>query len=98
MRGLLARVRATGDGPERVTVLANRHVMAAYAGYRAAARSRCTTCAPTAPGDGTPTRALAMAAAARRAAARRARRARAASTLVHYPVTVPIPRPRSRRS
>jgi glycosyltransferase involved in cell wall biosynthesis len=87
-RGLLPQF-AAGNGPERLTVLANRHVMAAYeelAGgpvqlhhvrsYRA--------------GDSMPTRAIAMAWA--RAAPRRAARDVPADIdVMHYPVTVPIP-------
>lgn len=89
VRGLLAEY-ARGNGPERVTVLANRHVATAYrdaAGgpvelhevrsYRA--------------GDGTLTRMLAMAAAAA-APGRAARDVPAGLDVMHYPVTVPIPR------
>ena len=46
VRGLLGEFGA-GNGPERVTVLANRHVAEAY-GARGPGR-RCTRCAPTVP-------------------------------------------------
>jgi glycosyltransferase involved in cell wall biosynthesis len=89
VRGVLGQF-ADGNGPERVTVLANRHVMAAYGDYERG---------PVAlhhvrsyrPGDGNATRMLAMAAAglAPRLAARDVPRD---VDLLHHPVTVPIPR------
>ena len=87
VRGLLGEY-ANGEGPE-VTVLANRHVMEAYAGFargpvtlRHIESYRC--------GDSDATRLLAMAQAAAlpRVAARDVP---AGLDLVHYPVTVPIP-------
>jgi glycosyltransferase involved in cell wall biosynthesis len=85
VRGLL-REFANGGGPDRLTVLANRHVMRAYAqagvplhhvrSYRS--------------GDSDRTRALAMLAA--RAVPRvAARDVPEGIDLVHYPVTVPVP-------
>ena len=52
VRGLLGEY-AAGNGPERVTILANRHVAAAYAAS-SGARSSCTRCAPTGPATGCP--------------------------------------------
>jgi glycosyltransferase involved in cell wall biosynthesis len=87
-RGLLGQY-AAGNGPERVTVLANRHVAAAYGGLARGPVSLHHV-ASYRPGDSMPTRALAMAAA--RALPRRAARdVPAGLDLVHYPVTVPIP-------
>lgn len=85
-RGLMGAF-AAGDGPERVTVLANRHVTAAgglpldvveVASYR--------------PGASAPTRLAAMLHAAVRPAAA-ARDAPAGLDVIHHPLTVPIPRP-----
>ncbi|MDP1850652.1 MAG: glycosyltransferase family 1 protein [Solirubrobacteraceae bacterium] len=87
VRGILGEF-AAGHGPERVTVLANRHVMAPYAGY---ARGPVTLRHVTAyrPGDRPLTRFAAMNAG------------RVWPVLdgrgfdvVHYPVTVPVPRVR----
>lgn len=86
--GLLAEF-AEGHGPERVTVLANRHVMEAY---RDAERG------PVAlrelrsyrPGDSDATRLAAMV-GARLMPRRAARDLPTGLDLVHYPVTVPIP-------
>lgn len=88
VRGLLGEF-ADGHGPEQVTVLANRHVMAAYESY---ARGPVSLHHVTSyrPGDANATRLLAMA----RAAALPRRAARDVPPdleLVHYPVTVPIP-------
>ena len=88
VRGLLGEF-VRGNGPERVTVLANRHVMAAYAGgvdgpveLRHVQSYR--------PGEGAPSRTLAMAAAAL-APARAARDVPEDVDVLHHPVTVPIP-------
>ena len=88
VRGLLEQF-AVGNGPRAVTVLANRHVMRAYADLD---RSPVTLheVGSYRPGDRGPTRALAMA----RARARPGPTARdvpADLDLMHYPVTVPIP-------
>ena len=88
VRGLLAEF-AAGSGPERVTVLANRHVMAGYRDY-ARGPVELYPYRSYRPGDRDATRLLAMAYA-------RAFPGRVASDLppgldvVHYPVTVPIP-------
>lgn len=89
VRGLLEQF-ANGNGPAAVTVLANRHVMQAYADLDRGPVSLHEVRSYR-PGDSFPTRALAMAAA-------RLRPRRAASDVpdgldvLHYPVTVPIPR------
>ena len=87
VRGLLGEF-AQGHGPERVTVLANRHVAGAY---EASGPVGLHLVRSYRPGEGTLTRALAMAAAlaAPRVAARDVP---AGLDVVHYPVTVPIPR------
>jgi glycosyltransferase involved in cell wall biosynthesis len=88
VRGLLGEF-AAGRGPERVTILANRHVMASYGGWQRGPVSLHHVRSYR-PGDGTLTRALAMISALtlpRRAA----RDVPAGLDLVHYPVTVPIP-------
>ena len=89
VRGLLGEY-ARGNGPERVTVLANRHVASAYAdrvgGPVAMHRVRSYRA-----GDGSATRMLAMAAAAL-APVRAARDVPAGVDVLHHPVTVPIPR------
>ena len=83
---------ADGRGPERVTVLANRHVMNAYAGLERGPVRLCHVRSYR-PGDSDATRALAMAAA--RALPRRAARdVPAGLDVLHHPVTVPIPEPR----
>jgi glycosyltransferase involved in cell wall biosynthesis len=89
VRGVLGQF-AAGNGPERVTVLANRHVADAYGEY---------ACGPVAlhevrsyrSGDGDATRLLAMAVAGAlpRLAARDVPRD---VDVLHHPVTVPIPR------
>ena len=87
VRGLLGEF-AAGNGPERVTVLANRHVMAAYG---AAGPVEMHEVRSYRPGDGAPTRLLAMTAALA-FPGRAARDVPGGLDLVHYPVTVPIPR------
>jgi glycosyltransferase involved in cell wall biosynthesis len=89
VRGLLGRF-AAGEGPERVDVLANRHVAAAYGEYARGPVRLCPMRSYRA-GDRLASRALAMA-AARLAPRRAARDAPAGLDLVHYAVTVPIPR------
>ena len=88
-RGLLEEFRA-GNGPERVTVLANRHVAHAYSRYAGGPVSLHHVRSYRA-GDSLATRALAMgfARAAPRLVARDVPRE---LDLVHFPVTVPIPR------
>ena len=87
VRGLLGEF-AQGNGPERVTVLANRHVADAY---EASGPVGLHLVRSYRPGEGTLSRALAMAAglAVPRVAARDVP---AGLDVVHYPVTVPIPR------
>lgn len=89
VRGVLDQF-ADGNGPERVTVLANRHVAEAYGDY---ARGPVDLHAVRSyrAGDGNATRMLAMAAAgvAPRLAARDVPRG---LDVLHHPVTVPIPR------
>ena len=87
VRGLLAEF-AAGRGPERVTVLANRHVMAPYAGY---AQGPVTLRHVRAyrPGDRPATRFAAMN-AGRVLPVLDGRE----FDLVHYPATVPVPRVR----
>lgn len=87
VRGLLGEF-ASGHGPERVTVLANRHVAAAYRSSGAVALHEVRSYRP---GDGRLTRSIAMASALAlpRLAARDVP---AGLDVVHYPVTVPIPR------
>lgn len=79
---------AAGRGPEHVTVLANRHVMAPYAGY---ARGPVTLrhVPSYRPGDGRATRFVAMN-AGRLLPVLDGRD----FDLVHYPATVPVPRVR----
>jgi glycosyltransferase involved in cell wall biosynthesis len=87
VRGLLGEF-ADGRGPQRVTVLANRHVMGPYAGY---ARGPVTLRHVRAyrPGDRRLTRFAAMN-AGRALPVLDGRE----FDLVHYPVTVPVPRVR----
>ena len=90
VRGLLGEFRA-GNGPERVTVLANRHVAAEY---EAGGPVGMHVVRSYRPGEGTATRALAMAGAL--AAPRiAARDVPPGLDVVHYPVTVPIPQTRA---
>jgi glycosyltransferase involved in cell wall biosynthesis len=89
VRGVLGQF-ADGNGPDRVSVLANRHVMAAYGGYQQGP-VRLRHVRSYRPGDGSATRLLAMtsAALAPRVAARDVPRD---VDVLHHPVTVPIPR------
>jgi glycosyltransferase involved in cell wall biosynthesis len=88
VRGLLSQF-AEGNGPEAVTVLANRHVMDAY-GEFGHGPVELHEVRSYRSGNSVPTRALAMA-AARLAPARAARDVPPGLDLIHYPVTVPIP-------
>jgi glycosyltransferase involved in cell wall biosynthesis len=88
VRGLLGEF-ADGNGPERVTVLANRFVAAAYGEYERGPVSLHHVRSYRA-GRSVPTRALAMATA--RALPWLAARDVPPVDVVHYPVTVPIPR------
>jgi glycosyltransferase involved in cell wall biosynthesis len=94
VQGLLGQY-ASGAGPEEVVVLANRHVMARYRNFARGPVSLRHVDSYR-PGDGTVTRALAMAAAAL-APARAARAVPVGLELVHYAVTVPIPATDARR-
>jgi glycosyltransferase involved in cell wall biosynthesis len=87
-RGLLAEF-ADGNGPERVTVLANRFVADAFGEYARGPVSLHHVRSYRA-GNTIPTRALAMSAA--RALPWLAARDVPPVDVVHYPVTVPIPR------
>jgi glycosyltransferase involved in cell wall biosynthesis len=88
VRGVLEQF-AEGNGPEAVTVLANRHVMGAYAELERGPVSLHEVSSYR-PGDSMPTRAFAMAAA--RAFPRRAARdVPEGLDVLHFPVTVPIP-------
>ena len=88
-RGLLGRF-AKGEGPERITVLANRHVATAYEPYARGPVSVHHLRSYRA-GDSMATRAIAMAVA--RAAPRLvARDVPPGLDVMHFPVTVPIPR------
>lgn len=89
VRGLLGEF-ADGNGPEGVTVLANRHVMASYGDYRRGPVDLHEVRSYR-PGDRDSTRALAMVAAAI-APGRAARDVPADLDLLHLPVTVPIPK------
>ncbi len=89
VRGLVAQFSA-GNGPERVTVLANRLVAEAYAD-RVAGPARLHRVRSYRAGDSTPTRLAAMAAAAV-APRLAARGVPPGLDLLHHPVTVPIPR------
>lgn len=89
VRGLLEQF-ARGNGPEQVTVLANRHVVGPYARFARGPVSLVSVRSYR-PGDRDATRLLAMIGA--RAAPRRAARdAPGGLDVVHYPATVPIPR------
>ena len=90
VRGLLGEF-ADGNGPERVTVFANRFVAAAYGEYGRGPVSLHHVRSYRA-GNSVPTRALAMSAA--RALPWLAARDVPPVDVVHYPVTVPIPRSR----
>ncbi len=89
VRDLLAQF-AIGNGPERVTVLANRHVMAAY-GPRVGGPVSIHHVRSYRSGDDDVTRALAMA-RAWALPGLAARDVPRGIDVMHYPVTVPIPR------
>jgi glycosyltransferase involved in cell wall biosynthesis len=86
-RGLL-REYASGDGPDRVTVLANRHVMAHYEDI-ARGPVQLHHVASYRPGDRMITRTMAVVWA--RLFPSTVARDAPPVDLVHYPVTVPIP-------
>ncbi len=88
VRGLLDEFSA-GNGPEALTVLANRHVMPAYREYERGP-VRVHEVRSYRAGDSDATRALAML-GARLFPRRAARDVPAGLDVVHYPVTVPIP-------
>lgn len=89
VRGLL-HAYGKGRGPDDVTVLANRHVMASY-GELAVGPVRLHHVGSYRPGDSALTRALAMTSAA--AVPRIAGRDIPSDIdVLHHPVTVPIPR------
>ena len=88
VQGLLTEF-AAGNGPERVTVLANRPVMEAY-GDRFGPPVALHRVASYRQGNGSVTRLGAMTAAAL-APGRIARAVPADIDLLHHPVTVPIP-------
>jgi glycosyltransferase involved in cell wall biosynthesis len=90
VRGLLGEF-ADGNGPERVTALVNRYVAAAYGEYERGPVSLHHVRSYRA-GSSMPTRALAMSAA--RVLPWIAARDVPPVDVVHYPVTVPIPRTR----
>jgi glycosyltransferase involved in cell wall biosynthesis len=87
VRGLLGEF-AAGRGPERVTVLANRHVMGPYSGY-AGGPVMLRHVRAYRPGDGAATRFAAMN-AGRLLPVLDGR----GFDVVHYPATVPVPRVR----
>lgn len=89
VRGLLGEY-VRGNGPERVTVLANHHVAHAYAG-RVGGPVALHRVRSYRAGDRAPTRLLAMGAAAL-APGRAARDVPGGVDVLHHPVTVPIPR------
>ncbi|HEY2602622.1 MAG TPA: glycosyltransferase family 1 protein [Thermoleophilaceae bacterium] len=89
VRGLLGAF-AAGQGPDEVVVLANRHVVGPYAGFQRGP-VRIEHVRSYRSGDSEPTRLAAMTFAAL-APGRVARDMPAGLDVVHYPVTVPIPR------
>ncbi|MGI8659436.1 MAG: glycosyltransferase family 4 protein [Thermoleophilaceae bacterium] len=91
VRGLLAEF-ARGHGPDRLTMLANRHVSAGYGDF-ARGPVELHEVRGYRPGDGTATRTLAMAGAAL-APRLAARDIPSDLDIVHHPLTVPLPRPR----
>lgn len=88
VRGLLGQF-AAGNGPERVTVLANRHVLGEY-DSAASGPVELRAVASYRAGNGMASRALAMV-GARVVPKRAARDAPRDLDVLHYPVTVPIP-------
>lgn len=92
VRGLLGEF-ATGNGPDRLTILANPLVADAYREYERGPVS-IHHVRSYRPGDSTITRALAMA-TARALPGLVARDVPGGLNVVHYPVTVPIPRSRA---
>lgn len=88
VRGLLGQF-AAGAGPERVTILANRHVMGQYGRWARNGVGLHHVSSYRA-GDRSLTRAAAMA-GARMAPARAAQDVPAGLELIHYAVTIPIP-------
>jgi glycosyltransferase involved in cell wall biosynthesis len=88
VRGLL-REFADGNGPRRVTVLANRQVAAAYRSYERGA-VRFVHVGSYRAGNSRPTRAMAMA-TARLLPRLVARDVPRGFDVIHFPVTVPIP-------
>jgi glycosyltransferase involved in cell wall biosynthesis len=86
----LLRQFGKGNGPERLTVLANRHVQAAYGEFEQGP-VRLHHVRSYRAGDSMPTRALAMA-GARLAPTLAARDVPPGLDVMHYAVTVPIPR------
>jgi glycosyltransferase involved in cell wall biosynthesis len=89
VRGLLGAF-ADGHGPERVTVLANRHVVEPYAGFeRGPVRLHEVT--SYRPGDSSATRLMAML-SGRLAPKLVERDVPRDLDVLHHPVTVPIPR------
>jgi glycosyltransferase involved in cell wall biosynthesis len=91
VRGLLGAY-GDGHGPDEVTVLANRHVVPAYAELERGP-VQIHHVRSYRPGDSMPTRALAMA-GAWTLPRRVARDVPPGLDLLHYPVTIPIPAPR----
>ena len=89
VRGLLAQFGA-GNGPEHVTVLANDQVMSAY-GQFASGPVSLHRVPQYRPGRTPPLRAAAMI-AGHITPRRLARRLPAGLSLLHFPVTVPLPR------
>lgn len=89
VRGLLGEFARMDPDRAHVTILANRHVTGAYAGFARGAVS-VTPVPSYRPGDATASRVLAMA-GARIAPRRAARDVPKDLDLMHYPVTVPIP-------
>jgi glycosyltransferase involved in cell wall biosynthesis len=86
----LLRQFGSGNGPERITVLANRHVASAYADFEQGP-VHLHHVRSYRPGNSIPTRALAMA-TARLAPAIVERDVPGGIEVLHHAVTVPIPR------
>jgi glycosyltransferase involved in cell wall biosynthesis len=89
VRGLLGAF-AAGEGPDEIVVLANRHVLGPYAGFQRGP-VRIKHVRSYRPGDSDRTRLAAMTFAAL-APRRAARGVPSGLDVLHYPVTVPIPR------